>query len=145
MKNIFLLALGVLLLSSCVPNINKEQLKKEIWDTEKAFEKMAAQKGVPEAFFHFADDSAVIVRDNNTIIKGKDSIKMYYEKGDTTDVTVNWSPDFIDVSNCGTMGYTYGKYIWRIKNANGETVEHKGVFHTVWKKQQDNTWKYVWD
>ena len=24
-------------------------------------------------------------------------------------------------------------------------VEYKGIFHTVWKRQSDNSWKYVWD
>jgi ketosteroid isomerase-like protein len=145
MKTIFLLMIGILLWTSCHQPINKEEIKKEIFDTEKAFEKMAAEKGVPEAFFYFADENAVIIRDNNTLIKGKEGIKMYYEKGDTTHATVNWTPDYIDVSDCGTLGYTYGKYVWKVKNADGETVEHKGIFHTVWKKQADNSWKYVWD
>jgi ketosteroid isomerase-like protein len=145
MKTHFLLVIGILVTTSCQQPFNKEEIKKEIFNTEKAFEKLAAEKGVPEAFFHFADENAVIVRENNTLIKGKESIKLYYEKRDTTNVTVNWTPDFIDVSDCGTLGYTYGNYVWKIKNTNGETVEHKGVFHTVWKRQKDNSWKYVWD
>jgi ketosteroid isomerase-like protein len=27
----------------------------------------------------------------------------------------------------------------------GEVGEYQGVFHTVWKRQPDGTWKYVWD
>ncbi|MBK7030961.1 MAG: hypothetical protein IPH45_17925 [Bacteroidales bacterium] len=43
------------------------------------------------------------------------------------------------------MAYTYGKYTWKINNGNGDTTVYKGVFHTVWKKQGDGSWKYVWD
>jgi ketosteroid isomerase-like protein len=43
------------------------------------------------------------------------------------------------------MAYTYGKYIWKIKETDSTFVEYKGVFHTVWKRQKDNSWKYVWD
>ncbi len=137
--------IGLLLITSCDKPINKEEIKKEIFDTEKAFEKMAAEKGVPEAFYYFADENAVILRENDTLIVGKENVRIYYEKKGTENATVNWTPDFIEVADCGTLGYTYGKYVWKIKNTNGEAAEFKGVFHTVWKKQKDNSWKFVWD
>jgi len=144
MKIFFILALSVLIISSC-NTVDKEDIRKEIFETEKAFEKMTKEKGVPQAFYYFADDNAVIKRENDTLIIGKENIKIYYEKNYNANATVNWTPDFIDVSDCGTLGYTYGNYKWIIKNAEGERVEYKGVFHTVWKKQKDNSWKYVWD
>lgn len=58
---------------------------------------------------------------------------------------MQWTADVIEVSDDGTMASTYGKYIWKIKKANGEIAEFKGIFHTVWKKQKDNSWKYIWD
>lgn len=144
MKTVFILMISIALVSSC-NNIDKEEIKKEIFNAEKAFEKMTSEKDVAEAFYFFADENAVIRRENDTLIVGKENIKSYYDKKNTKNAIVNWTPDYIDVSDCGTMGYTYGKYVWKIKNASGEIVEYKGVFHTVWKKQKDNNWKYVWD
>jgi len=112
---------------------------------EKSFEKMCEEKGIADAFYFFADDSAVIKRQNDTLIIGKESIKNYYSKDFYKAATVSWSPDFIYVSDDGTMAYTYGKYVWSSKDDNGIAVEYRGVFHTVWKRQKDNTWKYVWD
>jgi len=106
---------------------------------------MASEKGIAEAFYYFADEKAVIKRENDTLIIGKESIRIYYDKKNNKHTTVNWTPDFVDASDCGTLGYTYGKYVWKIKNPNDDTVVYKGIFHTVWKKQNDNTWKYVWD
>jgi len=123
----------------------KEDIKKEIYLAEKAFEKMALEKGIAEAFYFFAAENAVIKRENDSLITGKENIRNYYEKRDLKDATVNWTPDFIDVSESGDLGYTYGKYIWKIKDKEGKIVEYKGVFHTVWKRQKDNSWKYVWD
>jgi ketosteroid isomerase-like protein len=140
-----LLILGILLLWSCNSKIDKEAMKKEIYQTEKDFEKMAADSGTAEAFYFFADDSAVINRSNDTLTKGKDKIKAYYAARENKDAKVNWTPDFIEVSDCGTLGYTYGKYVWKIPGDSGKIEEHKGFFHTVWKKQKDNSWKYVWD
>jgi ketosteroid isomerase-like protein len=144
MKNTLILLSWALLITACKPAVDKEALKKEIFQTEKAFEKMAAEKSIAEAFYTFATDSAVIKRQNDTLIVGRENIKAFYEKGNKN-ATVNWTPDFIDVAEDGTLAYTFGKYVWKIKNDTGAVEEFKGVFHTVWKRQKDNSWKYVWD
>lgn len=130
---------------ACNQPTDKNRLKEEILKTEKSFEKMCAEKGVAEAFYFFADDSAVIKRENDTLIIGKENIKNYHNNDFYKTASVKWTPDFIDVSDDGTMAYTFGKYIWISKDESGKDVEFKGVFHTVWKKQKDNSWKYVWD
>ena len=135
----------VFLLIQCNCSINKEEVKSEILKTEKAFEKMTLERGIPEAFYFFADESAVIKRENDALIVGKENIKIYYGERDLKNATVTWTPDFINVSASGDMAYTYGKYVWRIKNSEGNITEYKGVFHTVWKRQKNNEWKYVWD
>ena len=145
MKAILLIIPVILLCNKCSNLHSKEETKNEILQTEKAFEKMTSDKGIAEAFYHFADENAVIKRENDTLIIGKDNIKIYYEKKSIKNVTLYWTPDFIDVSDCGDLGYTYGKYIWKIKDGEGKTVEYKGIFHTVWKRQSDDSWKYVWD
>jgi ketosteroid isomerase-like protein len=145
MKPILFILAGILLYGSCHRPIDKKEIIREIFQTEKAFEKMASEKGVAEAFYFFADEKAVIKRENDTLIMGKENIKIYYDKRSNKNATVNWTPDFTAVSDDGTLGYTYGKYVWKIKKENGDTAEYKGIFHTVWKKQLDGTWKYVWD
>lgn len=145
MKAALLILAVFLLFVACQQGKNKEEIKKEIFQTEKAFESMTLEKGIADAFYHFADENAVIKRENDTLIVGKENIKLHYAKKNLKNASVNWTPDFIDVSSCGTLAYTYGKYVWKVKNNEGSVTEYKGVFHTVWKKQKDNSWKYVWD
>jgi len=145
MKALILLIPAILLFAGSAYSQSKEEIKKEIFQTEKAFEKMTSEKGIAEAFYHFTDKNAAIKRENDTLITGNENIKIYYEKKGLKDATVNWTPDFIDVSESGDLGYTYGKFIWKFKGDDGKIVEYKGVFHTVWKRQKDNSWKYVWD
>jgi ketosteroid isomerase-like protein len=135
------------ILISCTENKNADPvaIKKEIADAEKAFETMTREKGIAEAFTHYADSSAVIKRQNDTLLKGKDAIRNYYTADFYKTASVTWSPDFIDVSENGDMAYTYGKYLWRSKDSAGNVQEFTGVFHTVWKKQKDGSWRYVWD
>ena len=111
MKKFFLFGVVLVLIFSCNTSVEKESLIKEIFNSEKAFEKMCAEKGIAEAFYFFADDSAVIKRENDTLIIGKEQIKEYYNKEFYKTAKVNWAPDFIDVSEDGTLAYTYGKYL----------------------------------
>ena len=145
MKIILPIPFVIFLLSACHHSLYKEDMEQQIRNTEKAFEQMAHEKGIVEAFYYFADQNAVIKRENDTLIKGKENIKNYYLNKNLSRASVSWTPDFVDVSECGVLGYTYGKYVWKFANNIGDTTEYKGIFHTIWKKQADNTWKYVWD
>ncbi len=119
-------------------------MKAEVFNTEKAFEQLCADSGIAVGFVRFADKEAVILRGNDSIIKGKEAIRNFYKKTDPK-ASVSWTPDFIEVSKDGSMAYTYGGYIWKIKQDDGTIKEFKRVFHTVWKRQKNGSWKYVWD
>ena len=131
--------------SSNESKLNKENAKQEIEKVEKDFEQMAADKGIAEAFFFFADSNATIKRQNDTLIHGKEAIRNYYATPFYQKATVKWSPDFADASPDGNMGYTYGQYVWSSADSAGKPITFNGVFHTVWKRQPDGSWKYVWD
>ncbi|MFQ3608307.1 MAG: nuclear transport factor 2 family protein [Chloroherpetonaceae bacterium] len=122
-----------------------KKIKEEIIKIERAFQQMTVNKGIAEAFYIFADENAVIKRENDTLIIGKENIRTYYQQKQLKNVKVEWKPDFVEVSQSGDMAYTYGKYIWEFINQDGSTKQITGIFHTVWKKQKDGSWKYVWD
>jgi len=135
----------IVLLAGCTGNDSKllrERSTSEIIQTEADFARMAAEKGVPQAFFEFADTNAVISR-GGVLIHGKDEIKAYYEKQLKPGTKLQWKPDFAEVS--GDIGYTYGKYTHSVPDSTGQVTESHGIFHTVWKRQADGTWRFVWD
>ena len=125
--------------------INLDEVKNEIVQIERAFRDDLKAKGVAYAFFTYAAPDAVIKRENDTLIKGSEAIKTYYSKSEYLNATADCEADFTDVSADGTLAYTYGKYSWTGKDPDGKEFNYSGVFHTVWKKQPDGTWKYVWD
>ncbi|MBK8954602.1 MAG: DUF4440 domain-containing protein [Saprospiraceae bacterium] len=144
-RNYISIALYGLLTVACKPNVNKDKVIAEIMQVEKEFQQMTVEKSITEAFYYFADDDAVIKREHDTLISGKSNIRKYYESKKIEGASVEWAPDFVDVSKCGHMAYTYGSYLWKVKDSNDSTREYKGIFHTIWKKQPDHSWKYVWD
>lgn len=116
----------------------------EVFEAEREFAALAAEKGIKEAFLEFAAKDAVISR-NNRIYSGKAGIAEYYDSQNMKNIKLEWKPDFVDVSTAGDMAWTYGKYSFHGESESGEKIEAEGIFHTVWKRQADGSWKYVWD
>jgi len=57
--------------------------------------------------------------------------------------SLTWTPDRMDVSDAGDMGYAYGSYKISYKDSSGLPVETKSYYATVWRKQKGGGWKVV--
>ncbi|MFT3680611.1 MAG: nuclear transport factor 2 family protein [Ferruginibacter sp.] len=123
----------------------KEKAIEEIKKTENDFSAMASEKGLEAAFAFYADESAIIKRGRDSLIKGREGIRHFYSAAVFKKASLVWSPDFTDAAESGDIGYTFGKYTWKLKSADGKEEESRGIFHSVWKKQRDGSWKFVWD
>nr|WP_321412611.1 nuclear transport factor 2 family protein [uncultured Carboxylicivirga sp.] len=137
----------VILLSACKQGSISEQKtrwKEEVIQTETDFAAMAAEEGIGNAFVYYAADDAVLMR-SNKLIKGKEAIAAKYGVFNSEKVKLSWKPDFVEVSGSGDLAYTYGQYIYSVIDSLGEIKSDTGVFHTVWKRQPDGNWKFVWD
>lgn len=137
----------VLLLTLAVSCGTKPRDKaiEEISKLELEFCKMSMDSGIAKAFVAYADSNATIKRGDSLII-GLRNVKEYYKKRIPRDnEKLLWLPDYVDASQSGDMGYTYGKYRFAYTDSVGNNVELAGVFHTVWKKNKQGEWKFVWD
>nr|WP_262917559.1 nuclear transport factor 2 family protein [Aestuariivivens sediminicola] len=103
---------------------------------------MAQKEGMRTAFLNFAADEAVLLR-NDSLIKGRPGIAYYMKNANSKGL--HWEPEFADVSASGDLGYTYGEYTYSYTDSTGTVQTARGIFHTVWKRQADNSWKFVWD
>jgi ketosteroid isomerase-like protein len=144
MKPFFIAMTTLTILMACQPKPDLSKAVQEIRQVEEDFANLADEKGVAVGFYEFAAEGAVINRGG--LIKGRDAIKAFYDPIEKAGTKFQWSPDTVVVSESGDMGYTYGKYQHFEKDSLGNfKVASSGVFHTVWKKQKDGSWKYVWD
>lgn len=123
-----------------------EKWKSEITETEQEFSDMVKKEGIPKAFLRYAANDVVLMR-NNSLIIGKESLRNYYKNKSTglSNDQLTWKPDFVYVASSGDVGYTYGKYIYTTTDSIGNIKNIEGVFHTVWKRQKDGKWRFVWD
>ena len=98
MKQLTLLFL--LLLTSCTFKAEIDP-NEEILNAEHAFMNACRKQGIAKAFYEFADENAVIRRENDTLIKGKQSIFHYYDDPMYKSATVSWEPDHIKEGRFG--------------------------------------------
>lgn len=123
---------------------DQEKWKAEIVSVEKAFNDMAQKEGLVKAFEYYAADEGVIKR-GKKVIKGKTAIANWYENDVKPNETLTWVPTFVEVSQSGDLAYTYGDFTFTYPDTLGKLKQNKGIFHTVWKRQADGSWRFVWD
>ena len=143
----FLKLAVVALLVSCQYGMSEEDIEKaksEIVQAEKDFAAMAREQSIAAAFAEFAD-SAGVIRRSGKIIQGKVAIGEFYDTEAWRESQLEWTPSFVEVSASADLGYTYGESIYTWTDSLGNVHQNSGVFHTVWKKQKDGTWRFVWD
>ena len=146
MRYFFLLFLSTALIS-CSVNPRPEQMEKwksEIMEAEQAFNDLAEKQGLAVAFGTFAAKDGVIRR-RGKVIKSPAAIRAWYEEDAQPGDTLSWKPDFIDVSKSGDLGYTYGGFTFKYLDSLGNQKVNTGTFHSVWKRQANGEWKFVWD
>ncbi len=144
MRTILFFTLLLLISCTCPDQVADEKTAAEVDAAERDFAEYVAQHGVSEGFLAFAADNAVIKRGDSLII-GKQAISDYINSQPPMEGSLEWEPDFVEVSKSGDLAYTYGNYTYTTKDSLGNDQVYSGVFHTVWKRQADGSWKYVWD
>ncbi|MGL1893469.1 MAG: hypothetical protein OCD02_17665 [Spirochaetaceae bacterium] len=120
--------------------VKKLDLKNELKAVENAFCKKAKEIGIDKAFLLFIADNGVINRDSK-IYKGQDGLLQYFTNATTDNIDLIWTPDYVDVATSGDIGYTYGSYTMHENNIEIT----KGQYCTIWKRQEDGSWKFVYD
>lgn len=147
LNSVITLLLTILLIACKSSNDQSkiEAWKLEVIQVEADFVQMASEKGISVAFRAFAAEEVALKRRNSLVI-GIEALKTEYDDLDPNpNVSLTWTPDFVDVSKSGDMAYTYGNYVFSRRDSLGNIKSDTGVFHTVWKRQEDGAWKYVWD
>jgi ketosteroid isomerase-like protein len=105
--------------------------------TEVAFAKTMADRD-HKAFASFLADETIFFGGNGEL-RGKDAVaaawKPYFEG---PDAPFSWHPDTVAVLDSGSLGLSSGPVL----NPQGVRV---GTFNSVWRQEQDGTWKIVFD
>jgi uncharacterized protein (TIGR02246 family) len=89
-----------------------------------------------------AQDCAVLVA-NAPSAEGPDAIRELFAGWLKPGLQINWKPAAIEAS--GDLGYSSGTYEMSFRDPTGKTMNDRGKYVIVWKKQRDGSWKVVRD
>lgn len=107
-------------------------------DTEKAFAKLAEEKGTKAAFL------GNLTSDADLFLPDKINAKEYWLNRAESKSLLSWAPNFADVSANGILGYTTGNWEFRPKGKDDQPAAF-GEFITIWSRQPDGQYKFVVD
>ena len=116
-----------------------------LMEVDRAFSARAQETGVPKAFVEFADDEAVMYRNGMEPIVGKEAIAKLLAPDEH--MSLVWEPLTCEMAASGDLGYPRGSFVLNIP-AVGENPAQgpiKGYYLSIWKKQKDGSWKWVFD
>ena len=137
MKNSLILLLAIL--TGCLSQKEPISTISEIMEADRAMSAMALREGFNHSILHYADNHLVKLSDGAYPIMGKNAFEKYTNaRKDVT--TLSWEPVSGEVAHSGELGYTWGNW----KFVLPDTIIY-GNYFTVWKKQEDGTWKVALD
>ena len=140
MKALLLILIGTLATLGCSPST--DVLKNEVLETDKAFSALSKEKGTKVAFIQYAADEVIKPSPNSQPLIGKDALIKSFE-GAKQDFELTWEPLKADVA--GHIGYTFGNYFLKTRTPDLRDTVLYGNYVSIWKKQNDGSWKYVLD
>lgn len=119
-------------------NIFAQGNAQKVYDTEKAFEKAVAEKGIKQGFLEYLADEGFIF--NPSPVNGKES----WSSRPDSPAALTWNPVFIDVSANGALAYSTGNGIYRPKGKDDSNAYYS-EYATVWQRQPNGDYKVVID
>lgn len=110
----------------------------KIFDTEKAFERMVAEKGINAGFIEFMSPDGIMFSPG--AVNGRDA----WRERQPSHASLTWNPIWIEVSSNGALGYSIGNAIYR---GQGKDDPNLGYNHylSVWSRQPNGEYRAVVD
>jgi ketosteroid isomerase-like protein len=101
-------------------------------------------KGGGKAFATWFAEDAVSLANGKPVVLGRGAIAAQ-ANWDPKDYSLTWDPEGAQMGPGNEMGFTWGRYFGKSKDAHGNPVVTTGRYITVWKKQADGSWKVAMD
>jgi ketosteroid isomerase-like protein len=116
--------------------------REEIIQAERAFNQYCLDHGRHAGWMEFIADDAYLMN-RNTLGRAEADASLAAETSDTS--TLTWEPSYADASLSGDLGYSWGIWVVKGTGPDGQPAQRRGLYLTVWRRQADGRWKFVFD
>ncbi len=112
--------------------------------TELDFAKAFADRS-PRRFAEFVADDARFTSAGK-LREGKAAIlEQWTRMMQNLDLTLTWSPDMVQLSQAGDLGFTSGPYEVSVKLKDGTIAHERGRFASVWRRRPNGSYQIIFD
>ncbi|MEE9441456.1 MAG: DUF4440 domain-containing protein [candidate division Zixibacteria bacterium] len=118
--------------------------KEQLMIVDQEFSQMSVDSGIGYAFDFYMADSATVLTEGSLPITGRDAINAMYDSL-PEGARLTWEPIFADIAASDDLGYTIGSWTYSVSETAGTMSTASGYYITIWKRQDDGSWKYVFD
>jgi len=143
MKKLFPFLLIIIM--SCSPQVDLEQEKEKLLQTDIDFSNRSVEVGNHQAFLEFASPDVVLLKPNSYPIIGKPALKKLYSDLSDSGYRLTWKPSYGKVSASGDLGYTFGIYLLEITKGDTKGQISNGTYCSIWEKNAKGEWRFVLD
>jgi len=125
--------------------VDKKAEGEKIMQLSKEWSQTVATKDVDRIVSYWADD-AFVMQEGQAPLKGKQAIReMVEESFKMPGFNISWQPESVEVSDAGDMAYLIENAQVSFNDSTGKQVSIKNKAVSIWRKQQDGSWKNVVD
>lgn len=140
------LVVGLVLLGGCdSPGVDVEAEEQRLMELSREWSAVAAGDDVEALMSYWADD-AVMMAPDQPPLRGKDAIRAFVSSAaEIPGFSVSWEPLEAHVSESGDMAYLIEQNQMTMPDSTGALMTEYNKVVTVWRKQDDGSWKNVVD
>lgn len=107
----------------------------EVIAAERAFANDGLELGIKASFLKHSAPDAIILAPEPT------NAQAFYGGRPERGARLQWWPEFAGIASSGDLGFTTGPFVL---NGGGDGGGY-GHYFTVWKRQADGSWKWIFD
>jgi ketosteroid isomerase-like protein len=108
--------------------IHAQSYAQQIYDTERAFERAVAERGIRDGFIEFLSPLGIIYRPGP--VNGRES----WRGRPASPASLTWNPVRIETSSNGALAYSLGNSIFRARGKDDPELSY-GHYLSVWTRQ----------
>lgn len=145
MKKIIAILFSITILSCNQPATDTRAEGEKVMQLSKDWAQAADAGNVEKIVSYWADD-AVLIAPGEPMLDGKKAIKEMVEASyKIPGFKIGWQPKKVEVSKSGDMAYIIEDSQVSFADSTGKTITYNNKAVSIWRKQEDGSWKNVVD
>ncbi len=119
-------------------SVTGQSAARKVYDTERAFEKRVAEKGIRGGFLEYLSSDAVM------FFPEAANARETWTKRPNSEAVLTWNPILVYVSSNDVLAYSIGNSVYR-PNGKNDPTGFAGHYLSVWMRQANGEYKAVFD